>query len=66
MHLAAVQILGGAADLGCERAEFTLTCRGAAVAATNDLAMGAMCNRRVTARVREFGARGRGCVKSGP
>jgi len=44
---------------GCERAEYTLSCRGAAVAATNDVSEGVMCNRRVTARIREFGARGR-------
>jgi hypothetical protein len=44
---------------GCERAEFTLPRRGAAVAATNEKSAGARCNRRVTTRVREFGARGR-------
>jgi hypothetical protein len=43
---------------GCERAEFTLPRRGAAVAATNSISAGARCNRRVTLRVREFGARG--------
>lgn len=48
----------GSGASGCERAEFTLPCRGAAVAATNDRSAGAMCNRRVTARIREFGARG--------
>src|SRR5205085_9940346 len=44
---------------GCERGEFTLPRRGAAVAATNEIAAGARCNRRVTTRIREFGARGR-------
>jgi hypothetical protein len=44
---------------GCERVEFTLSRRGAAVAATNDPSAGAMCNRCDTARIREFGARGR-------
>jgi hypothetical protein len=43
---------------GCERVEFTLPGRGAAVAATNDTAAGAICKRRDTARIREFGARG--------
>ena len=33
-------------------------CRGEAVAATNDVSAGAICNRRVTAAKREFGARG--------
>ena len=50
---------GGSSAFGCERAEVTLPCRGAAVGATNDASAEAMCNRRVTARIREFGARGR-------
>src|SRR5205085_6968744 len=46
---------------GCERAEFTLPRRGAAVAAPNEGSAGGRCNRRVTMRSREFGARGRRC-----
>lgn len=50
---------GAAAVAGRERAEVTLPSRGAAVAGTDDASVGAMCNRRDTARIREFGARGR-------
>ena len=50
---------GSSGGPGRERAEFTVPRRGAAVAATNDPSAGAMSNRRVTACIREFGARGR-------
>ena len=58
-HLIFRRLWVGAATPGCERVEFTLPFRGAAVAATNGQPVGATCDRRVHGCIREFDARGR-------
>ena len=50
---------GGSSAFVWERAEFTLPAVARRLPRLTLVSAGATCNRRVTARIREFGARGR-------